>query len=485
MPPTPAASRENEIPLVVDLDGTLIKTDLLWESLTRLLRQNPFQLFPALFWWTRGRAFLKKQLAARVTLDPATLPFNEPFLAFLREKKKAGRKLILATASDRQMALPVADRVGLFDEVLGSDGKTNLRGANKLKMLVEKFGERGFDYAGNARPDLAVWRCAREAIVVNAGRALAQQTANCAKAGPVFPADSSPVRAFAVCLRPHQWVKNAIIFVPALAAHKLSDTSVLLREGWAFIAFCLCASSMYVLNDLADLDADRQHPGKKERPFAAGDLPLPVGLIAGPLLLLAGMWLSVRLSWLLAGVTALYLLLTTAYSWRIKQLALLDVFVLAGLYTIRLVAGHTAADIAYSAWLLMFSMFIFLSLVLVKRFVELKSAKLAAPGAATLAGRGYVTGDLELVTALGTGSGYLAALVLALYVNSQQVVILYAHPNLLLFACPLLLYWISRMWLLAHRGQMHDDPVVFALKDAVSYLIAGLALLILWLATGH
>ena len=193
MPPTPNSPPPRPPPLVVDLDGTLIKTDLLWESLARLLRRNPFQLFPVLFWWTtRGRAFLKKQLAARVRIDPATLPFNEPFLAFLREQKKAGRKLVLATASDREMAMPVADHVGLFDEVLGSDGKINLRGPNKLKALTEKFGERGFDYAGNSAPDLAVWRGAREAIVVNARPALARQAAQLARLGPTFIEDYSP-----------------------------------------------------------------------------------------------------------------------------------------------------------------------------------------------------------------------------------------------------------------------------------------------------
>jgi len=203
-------------PLVVDLDGTLIKTDLLWESLARLLRRNPFQLFPILFWWmTRERAFLKKQLAARVTIDPATLPYNRPFLAFLREQKKSGRKLVLATASDREMAMPVANHVGLFDEVLGSDGKTNLRGANKLKVLTEKYGERGFDYAGNSAPDLAVWRGAREAIVVNAGPVLVQQAAQCTKPGPTFIEDYSPFGTLKSFLRELFWRSGYLLAVLA------------------------------------------------------------------------------------------------------------------------------------------------------------------------------------------------------------------------------------------------------------------------------
>ena len=191
MPP-PLDPPANPVPLCVDLDGTLIKTDLLWESLARLLRRNPFQLLPVLFWWMRGRAFLKRQLVRRVTIDPAALPYHDPFLAFLWEQKAAGRKLVLVTASDRDMALPVANYVGLFDDVLGSDGKTNLRGANKLKALTEKFGERGFDYAGNSSADLAVWRGAREAIVVNASAAVLKRAAECAKPGPTFTEDYSP-----------------------------------------------------------------------------------------------------------------------------------------------------------------------------------------------------------------------------------------------------------------------------------------------------
>jgi 4-hydroxybenzoate polyprenyltransferase/phosphoserine phosphatase len=485
MPPIPEETPDNKMPLVVDLDGTLIKTDLLWESVARLLRQNPLRLFQILFWWTHGRAYLKQQLAARVTIDPATLPYNEPFLKYLREQKNAERKIILATASDLKLAKPVADFTGLFDEVLGSDGRTNLRSGNKLKVLVGIFAERGFDYAGNSSADLAVWRGAREAVVVNASPSLVKKAAACAKVGRIFERDSSVFRAFIRSLRPHQWVKNLIIFVPVLAAHKLGDTALLLRDAAAVAVFSLCASGVYVMNDLVDLDFDRQHSTKKNRPFTSGDLPLPAGLICAPLFLMGGILLAAQLSWLFAEVATVYVLLTTSYSWWLKRVALLDVFLLAGLYTIRLVAGHAATGIVYSNWLLMFSMFIFLSLALVKRYVELSDAKEIESGKIAAAGRGYVAADLELIGSLGTGSGYLAALVLALYVNSQQVIILYDHPNLLLLICPLLLFWISRMWLLAHRGRMHDDPVFFSVKDAVSYIIGALALAVLWVAAGH
>ena len=482
MLPVPDPARPTQVPLAVDLDGTLIKTDLLWESLAALLRRNPFALLQVPFWWARGRAHLKQQLAARVQLDTAALPYHEEFLAWLKAQKATGRKLILATASDLEMAKPVAQHLGLFDEVMASDGITNLRADAKLAALTKKFGARGFDYAGNSTVDLAVWQGTREAIVVNAGARLAAQAAARTKVGRTFLSPASRLNAFWHCLRPHQWIKNLIIFVPVLTAHQLGDRAVLTAAALAFVAFCLCASSVYTLNDLVDLDADRHHATKRQRPFAAGELPLSVGFIAVPLLLAASLGLALSLSAAFAAVLAGYFFAALGYSLRLKQVAILDVFVLAGLYTLRLVAGHVATGIAWSAWLLMFSMFIFLSLALMKRFQELHSLRQQNQHAAK--GRGYTAQDLELVTTLGLVSGFLAVLVLALYVNSEQVIKLYAHPTRLLLVCPLMLYWVSRVWFLAHRGQMHDDPTAFAFKDGVSYLIAALTLTAMWLATG-
>ena len=256
-----------------------------------------------------------------------------------------------------------------------------MRGANKLKVLVEKFGDRGFDYAGNSRADLAVWRCAREAIVVNAGRALTRRAARCARLGPVFPFDLPRTRAFVSCLHLHQWVQNTIIFVPALAAHKLGEPAVLLRAGWAFIAFCLCASSMYILNDLVDLDADRQHSTRKPSPFAAGDLPLQTGLILSPALLMASVLVSLPLSGRFTAILAFYVVVTMTCSWQFKRIPLLDVFLLAGLYTLRLIAGYVVTGVKYSLWLFLVAIFIFLSLALMKHFRGLRviSRKRAGP----------------------------------------------------------------------------------------------------------
>jgi 4-hydroxybenzoate polyprenyltransferase len=288
------------------------------------------------------------------------------------------------------------------------------------------------------------------------------------------------VAALVRALRPHHWVKNLIIFVPLLTSRQLTNPTLLASAGWAFVAFCLCASAVYMLNDLLDLDADRQHPAKKARPFASGELPLAVGFVTVPLLLVAAALVAATLSWRFVGILALYVLLTTAYSWFLRQIVLVDVFTLAGLYTLRLGAGQVATGVELSFWLLVFSMFIFLSLALVKRFVEL--AAVGRQEQPELRGRGYLGRDLELVAALGSSCGFLAVLVLALYVNSHDVLKLHHRPELLLLGCPILLFWISRVWLLAHRGQMHDDPIVFALRDWVSHLLGLLMLLVLWLA---
>ncbi len=483
MPPAVANSTDNSVPLCVDLDGTLIKTDVLWESMMLLLKRDPFYLIILPLWLLRGRAFLKKQIAARTELNPATLPYHATFLEYLRGERRTGRILILATAADEQLAKRVAQHLGLFAEVFASNGETNMRGKNKGHALAGRFGRQRFDYAGNSTVDLPVWEQARFAIVVNASPQLADRARQLAEVSHVFPDPAPCAPAILRALRPHQWVKNLIVFVPLLTAHQITDKHLLLRAMLAFIAFCLCASGVYVMNDLLDLEADRHHALKKMRPFASGQLPLSFGLLLVPLLLAASAGVAWWLSWNFAVVLALYFVLTTSYSWRVKQVALLDVFFLAGLYTMRLIGGHEATGVKYSSWLLVFSMFIFLSLALIKRFTELKT--LRQQNLQDSKGRGYTAGDLELVATLGIVSGFLSVLVLALYVNSEVVTRLYQYPNALLLLCPLLLYWISRAWLLAHRGQMHDDPIVFALKDGISYLIGALILGMLWLATGN
>ncbi|MBM3547587.1 MAG: UbiA family prenyltransferase [Alphaproteobacteria bacterium] len=474
-------SAQPQIPLVVDLDGTLIKTDLLVEGALRLIRRQPLTIFAMLGWLVSGgKARLKAEVAARVAIDPATLPYQKEFVALLHQRREAGQKLILATAADGAAAKPVAAYIGLFDDVLASDGRVNLDGTRKRRRLVERFGEKGFDYAGNGTADLAVWPSARAGIVVNPMPGVA---AGAAKATEVTarlddrpPAVASHLKA----LRPQQWLKNLLVFVPLVTSHLVTDPHQILSAILAFIAFGLTASAVYVLNDLLDLPEDRLHPRKRLRVFAAGDVSAVNGIVMLPILLGLAVAVSLPLSPAFLVVLALYLVVTTTYSFVLKRIVLVDVFTLAGLYTLRVIAGSAAIGLWPSFWLLAFSMFIFLSLAMLKRFTELLGLREA--GAAAAPGRGYRTDDLGLLAALGGGAGFLSVLVLALYVNSPAVLPLYARPDALWLLCPVLLYWVSRAWLVAHRGDMHDDPVVYAVRDRVSRAVAIVMALIILLA---
>lgn len=465
--------------LAVDLDGTLLRTDSLYEGLFALLRERPAAvagLLPALI---QGRAQLKAALAGQSPLDTSLLPVNLPLIAWLREQQAVGRRLVLVTAADRRVAEAVAARVGLFETVMASDGCHNLKGAAKAAALVERFGPGGFDYVGDARADLPVWQAARRAIVVGGAR-IATAARQVAAVERVFPPPVAAVRSLPRALRPHQWVKNLLVLLPLLAAHRMTDPGALGAALLAFIAFGLTASAVYLLNDLLDLPADRQHPRKCRRPFAAGDLSLATGLTLVPVLLIAAAALALLLPLAFVAVLAGYFVITCGYSLGLKRVPVVDVMLLAGLYTVRVVAGAAAISILPSFWLLAFSMFIFLSLALVKRYTELDG--LRSGGELTANGRGWHVDDLPLVQALGVSAGLMCVLVLALYIDSVSAQRLYATPELLWLVCPLLLYWVSRLWLKTHRGEVHDDPVVFALRDRVSLGIGAITAVVVVLA---
>ena len=459
-------------PLVIDLDGTLIHTDMLHESTLRLVRDAPLQLLRLPFLLARGKAVLKRHIAQRSSFDPAALPYNQPLLEWLQSQRAAGRKLVLCTATDATIAQAIADHLGLFDEVIASDGSTNVAGAHKAQALRERFGQGGFDYAGNAAPDLPVWAQARKAIVVNGNAALVQKAQGIAEVEHVFPPQPAGISTLRRMLRVHQWLKNLLLFVPLLAAHQLGNGPAWLALLLAFASFSLCASSVYIANDLLDLESDRLHPRKRLRPFASGQMPVWQGVVFAPLLLLASLLLATFvggqfLPWLLA-----YFVLTCAYSWGLKRLVLVDCLTLALLYTLRIVAGAAAVGQALSFWLLAFSVFLFLSLAFVKRYAELEVQVLS--GKQKIHGRGYHTTDAPIVQTMGIVSGYASVLVLALYLNSDAVLRLYRAPQVIWGAVPVMLFWVSWMWLQAQRGQMHDDPLVFAVKDRAS-LAAGVA----------
>jgi 4-hydroxybenzoate polyprenyltransferase len=363
--------------------------------------------------------------------------------------------------------------LGVFNEVLSSNGQHNLAGRHKADVLVARFGKGGFDYAGNAPVDLAVWEQAQAAVVVQGSRDLAAKAAKVTRVEQTFGAPKPSLKLWLKALRVHQWVKNVLVFLPLLAAHRVLDVLAITHAALAFLCFGLCASSVYLTNDLLDLPADRQHHRKRHRPFAAGSLPLVAGPIVATLLLLASFAIAALLPKQFVLMLASYFVLTTAYSFQLKRVVMLDVIVLALLYTSRIIAGAAAIAAPASFWLLAFSMFIFLSLAMIKRYTELLAAQKA--GKIKASGRGYDVDDIPLVQSLGAASGYMSVLVLALYIDSTASSALYRHPHHLWLLCPVLLYWISRTWAIAHRGTMHDDPVVFAVRDKVSRVVLVLA----------
>ena len=461
----------SQVILCVDLDGTLIHTDMLHETFFALLKTSPLSI--AKLPWillTKGKAALKLFIAEKVEVDVSVLPYNQGFVAYLREQHSLGRHLVLCTASDQSIANAVAKYLGIFTEVMASNGTINLEGERKALALVEKFGEKEFDYAGNATPDLEVWRCARKAIVVNASPRLLREVAAITNVVAVFDGGKSKLTVWVKALRLHQWLKNGLLLVPLVAAHQLANGYAWVSLFWAILAFSLCASSVYIANDLLDLESDRKHPRKCNRPFASGALAIYNGAIVAPLLFLLSCGIGAYvgaafLQWLL-----IYFLLTCIYSVKLKQLVIIDCMTLAILYTLRIVAGAATVASGISFWLLAFSVFLFLSLAFIKRFAELQVQLLQ--GKQKVHGRGYFTDDAPLIQMLGITSGFMSVLVLALYLNSPEVQLLYEQPEWVWGNVLVMVFWVSWLWLRAHRGEMHDDPLIFAVKDKVS-LVSG------------
>jgi 4-hydroxybenzoate polyprenyltransferase len=472
----PCESTERNVPLAVDLDGTLIAGDTLAESALLLIKQKPWHLLLLLFWLLHGRTRLKAEVANRVELRVETLPYRQDIVGYLEAEHLAGRKLVLVTAAHRTVADAVARHLCLFDEVVASDEQTNRKGTAKRDELIKRFGVGGFDYIGDSRADLPVWAASRIAHVAAYDRniaALAQAVG--AERGRAFVSARPGVRTWLRAIRARQWVKNILIFIPLVLAHRPEVRGVA-ELLVAFLAFSLLASSTYVINDLFDLAADRKHPAKRARPFASGELPISQGLFVALALVLAALGLGAVLGAGTLTCLLLYLALALLYSSYLKQEPILDVVVLAFLYTLRLITGGAAAGVYLSPWLFQFSLFLFVSLALVKRYSELYRLKIEQAGDGRA--RGYCLADLSTVSQAGIASGLLAGLILALYVNSPEVQHLYTWPHALWGTCPIFIYWIARMWLLAGRGEMNEDCIVFAFRDRISYF-AGLGIVAL------
>jgi 4-hydroxybenzoate polyprenyltransferase len=474
---TGTTNQDINFPLCVDCDGTLIKTDILFESALKYIGTNPCKVFLILYWLLQGKTVLKNQLASRVKINVSSLPYHSGVMEYIRQEKETGRPIILVTASHQDYAVEIASYLNVFDEVYGTTQSVNLKGTQKAGFLTDKFGKNGFDYIGDSKADLPVWEMSRKAIIAGKGSSLqARVKSTHAEVVLISETTGKGLRKYTKLIRVHQWAKNLIIFIPLLTSHSYQNFS---QGILAFFAFSFIASTTYIINDLVDLENDRLHHSKKIRPIAAGSISIPYSIMLAFSLLLAGIGLLYSIhNILFALLTIGYLGLTLVYSFYLKKVLLVDTIVLSLLYCIRLFAGHLAMNVPLSFWLLSFSIFFFFSLALAKRFMEIKySVDFGIKG--RIKGRGYQENDLLPIGVLGVSSGMLSIAIFSIYLQSERVMSLYNTPMLLILLVPLFLYWVSRVWILAYRGILNEDPVVFALKDKTSYLIFGVILLVI------
>ncbi|MEO7497438.1 MAG: UbiA family prenyltransferase [Massilia sp.] len=471
------AHTTDDLPLVVGLDGTLIHSDMLFESLLAFLRTRLLQWWRLPLWLCGGMTLFRHKLSQAVHVDPAGLPYDRVLLAQIITQRARGRLIVMATGAPRCVAERVASHLQLFDRVLASEGSFHMNESDTADQLVLAYGEKGFDYVGNGRLALPLWLSCRTAYcVVHTAFELADGRATLPMGSPRGGLAGALLRA----MRPRQWLKNLLVFVPMLSAHVLT-LPTLLASMLAFVVFSLCASSAYLLNDALDAHEDRKHPSKRKRPIAAGTLPLAAALKSSALLALGGLALAAAVdAWLLLAA-AVYFLGTLAYSLYLKRLLMVDIVVLAMLYTIRLLGGAASTHIRASFWLLAFSFFIFLSLALLKRHSELINMQRA--GEDKRGGRGYLVNDSGPIGILGVNSGLLSVLIFMLYFNTPNVVALYGNPTLLLAIVPLLMFWLGRLWLLSYRGEVNEDPVLYLTRDPISLTLLGACLLVAALAS--
>ncbi|MBR1152468.1 UbiA family prenyltransferase [Bradyrhizobium sp. JYMT SZCCT0428] len=457
-------------PLILDLDGTLVRADMLLETVLALLRAAPWRLFEIGLWMLRGRAYLKRRLAEETNIEPDVLPFNEELLAYAADIAASGRPVYVATAADAKVAEKVVRRIAFIRGVIGSDGLRNLKGEAKAQVLAERFPD-GFDYAGDARADIPIWRRARNAIVVEAASSVEHAAASVATVAKVFPR-TSRIRALVRSMRPHQWAKNALVFVPLILAGLVSHVDAVYATTCAFLALGLVASSTYLVNDIWDLTDDRSHWSKRNRPLASGRLPLATAIAAVPVGLFAGLAVAALAGPATVAVVLLYLAITLLYSFALKRIPILDGFVLAGLFTLRLGAGIVASGAPPSPWLLVFAMFLFASLSFAKRHTEV--ARVIERGGTEVRGRGYKSIDLPLIMGIGMATGVAAVLIMVLYIINDAFRQSFYGNTAWLWAFPAILFlFVCRIWLKCGRSELHDDPVAFAVTDRPSLALGG------------
>ncbi len=470
------ASKAN--PLCVNLDGTLLLSNSLFEAALSLIRSSPANLLRLLLWWLRGVTFFKQQVASHAAINVQLLPYNEPLLAYLREQCQL-RDIYLLSGSHHYLADAIAEHLGFFSGVYASDATNNLVGVHKRDKLVHLFGPQGFSYIGSSRRDWPVWEAADKVGLVAAPGRFRRRTLNRFDVSQEFIRPRLSFRRLTRAARVHQWTKNLLLFIPLLLDHRILDWQAMLTVATCFACLSLFASSTYLLNDLLDLDADRQNSTKRHRALAAGKLSPGQALVTAGGLLAASVLLLPFVPWVFTQVLGVYAVITLAYTLVLKKIMMVDVCVLAALFTLRIIGGGLAVGANLSFWLLAFSMFFFLSLVMGKRVSELVNANKEQKN--VIQGRGYLPEDQQLLNSAGTSAGFMSVLVVALFINSEEVTQVYAVPEILWLICPLLLYWVSRFWLIVSRGEMHEDPIIFALRDSISLgiVVVGAAIIAL------
>ena len=464
---------DHQLPLVCDLDGTLIKSNSLYENFFEAFFHSPQHLIRTIPSWFKGRAALKETLANVRSIEPQTLPYRIELLELIRGAKADGRETYLVTAADQSIADNIICHLGGFDGAKGSDGSLNLKSRNKLKWLQERFPD-GFIYAGDSAADLPIWEAASGAVLVGNGVKYARQLHETGiEVRTISPEKSNRVKDWLSELRIHQWSKNVLIFVPLFLGHIAGGVCPVLKTAIAFLAFGLIASATYIINDLADLGADRAHATKRFRAIAAGRISVMNGFLASIFLLAAGIEVALLLHPQFALAVSVYLVLTLAYSFRFKRYAMLDVTIIGMLFTMRIVMGEVLNDLAFSPWLLCFSAMFFTSLSMAKRHVEAMRA--CSKGKYVIQGRGYLSDDWPLTLGLGLATALASVVIMLLFIALEaNVTQVYHNPAWLYVAPAGVFIWLQRIWLLSHRMDLHDDPIVFALKDKTSYLIGAI-----------
>lgn len=451
-----------ECPLVVDLDGTLTPTDTLVESVIQLIKHSPISLLHLLIYLPTGRSAFKEGVASRSTISATTLPYRLELLAYLNTQRERGRSIILATAAHQSIANSVATHLGIFDMVLASNASRNLKGEAKLQAIRAEVGEI-FVYAGDSNADIPIWQAAQAAVLVGVSPTLARSIRQRVPIENEFPKRRASLSTWLKALRVHQWLKNLLLFVPIFTAYSFTQWNALATAALAFLSFSLAASATYMVNDLWDIESDRAHPKKRHRAFASASIPILNGLVVAGLLLMAAVLIAFAISPTFLLMLVFYVVLTSLYSWSLKAYVLIDVIVLSVLYTLRILAGSVAIGVSTSSWLLAFSVFIFLSLALVKRCSEL--ILLGGIGATITKGRDYRVSDLAVLWPLGVGAALSSVVVFGLFANAEETQLRYTTPELLWLVAFGLIYWLARLWIKTSRGEMHDDPLIYAIYD--------------------